>query len=165
MIRFCLILILLSLLSCVDTNLKQTSNDIDDAKNKGVFKQEYKALINPIIENDSVKIEVKSAWIESGWYYDDRFGRTIRPNEDLYLRINLKDTLPNYYGVNWLIIYNLDDFIRSAGCTAMISTLGKYKTGDTLVYYLRKGYPTLYDSTFRYNTPQKITFVPVLQGE
>jgi len=152
--------IIFSLVSCVDTNLKQTSTSIDDAKDKGVFKHEYKPLINPIIENDSIKIEVVSAWTETGWYYDDKYGKTIRTNGDEYLRIKVKDTLSNYYGIYWEIGCGFMDYIRLAGNVDMISTLKKYRSGDTIIYYIRKGYFTLSDST--YDTTQKITFVPVL---
>ncbi len=158
-------LILILLISCVDTNLRQTSESIDDAKKKGVFEQEYRPLINPIIKNDSTKMEVSSAWIEAGWYYDDKYGRTTRDSGERHLRIKLKDTVSIYYGVYWQIGrgYN-NDYIRTAGTFDLITDLKKeYEIGDTLVYYVRKGYATPSDNV--YDTTQKVIFVPVLPLE
>ena len=160
MIKFYFMPVALLFMSCVDTNLKQTSINIDDAKEKGVFKQEYRPLINPIINNDSIKIKVVSAWTEAGWYYDDKYGKTIRTNGDEYLRIKVKDTLSNYYGTKWEIGCGFMDCIRLAGNVDMISTLKKYSSGDTIIYFVRRGYFTLSDST--YDTTQKVIFVPVI---
>lgn len=151
-------LVLILLVSCVDTNLRQTSRSLEDAKEKGVFKQQYRPLSNPIVDNDSIRVEVESAWVESVWYYDDIWGRTIRPSGEECLRIKLKDTLSVYYGIRWEIAKKYEENIRPAGRFDMIATLIGYTDNDTIVYYLRDGYTTIEDTA--YYKSKKIVFVP-----
>lgn len=157
-VKLVLILFALIMNSCVDKNIKQTSSTIEESKEKEVFIQEYKAINNPLINNDSVKMVITSAWVEFSWYYDDKWGKKIRHGNGKYLRVKLKDSIPQGYNRTWLIGLHQRPYLRSAGKKDLISDLKNYKQNDTLIYYART---RNYLNEAKYDTIAKIEFVPL----
>jgi hypothetical protein len=66
---------------CISCNTlrghRGVSNDIEESKERGVFVCELHSLSNPYRINDTLSINIKSAWLEKSWRYGVEVSETV----------------------------------------------------------------------------------------
>lgn len=101
-------LLILLLFSCnffIENGGLGVSLDILESQKKGVFIQEYKPVSNPLKINDSLILNIKSAWLEYTWRYEgseNEKARIVNKN-DCQIIIVTDDKSLKGYNNNWLI--------------------------------------------------------------
>jgi hypothetical protein len=91
------------------------SSTIKESKKREVFVCEYVVPQNPFIINDSLKIEVKEAWLEKKWSYGNLKSNTILNNSGGY-QLHLIAKKENFedYDFGWTIGNEFMDCFRSS---------------------------------------------------
>ena len=131
--------LILTLFGCENgAGFPQASNNIKEAKARGVFICEYKGLTNPVKINDSLKITIKEAWIEQHWTYSQNSGQTIAI-DGYQICINSVESDLKNVDFDWTIGINGDFYLRSSGKNSLIGDFINMPEGDTLTYLVQKG--------------------------
>jgi hypothetical protein len=94
--------------------LPAMSNTIQESQERGVFICEYEPLRNPIIINDTIRIEVDRCWLEKHWIYPKNPAKTIVRNGYQMIFFS-KNEIGNGYPFNWTIGIDFKRNFRSCG--------------------------------------------------
>jgi hypothetical protein len=90
-----------------------TSNSLEESKQRKMYVSKYEVIPNPIIINDSIKLEVKDCWVEKNWFYGSNYNETKRssiPDLDRYtLIIKAKDSVIKYDYWEYFEFYKFKD--------------------------------------------------------
>lgn len=125
------------LFSCDTRHGRQVSDTISDSKDKGIFICEYKPLTNPLKINDTIKLDIEEAWLESQWRYSKENG--IYVSDDYQLCINIKpEKHIEDLGLSWSIGIDFVLNMRTSSETSLISDF-KALPADTIRYKVQKG--------------------------
>jgi hypothetical protein len=109
------------------------TGSIVQSKKIGAFISEYQPLTNPYRINDSLSINIKSAWIERSWTYGGLFNDKAEIDSSSFHLIlktdrkGLKDCLEK-----WLISVNGNDYFTCASGEGLIGTFHMVP-GDSIV--------------------------------
>lgn len=115
------------------------SENIQESKKKGVFICEYVPLKNPYKINDSISINVKSAWLEHHWLYSGLFSQNAKiEKKGLQLIIITDEKSLHGYLKSWLIGVDFEKNIRSASKNALITDFS-YLPPDTIEWKVQNG--------------------------
>lgn len=95
------------------------SEDIEESKRRGVFVSEYYSELNPYVINDSLRLNVKTAWLEKRWKYPSNPSETvIWEGYQLIIHVD-KENLRNY-AKTWLIGLDFNLNLRSCGYSCLM---------------------------------------------
>ena len=119
------------------------SADIEESKKRGVFISEYQALQNPYIINDSLKINVKSAWLEKRWKYPENLNETILVEGYQLIIITKKKDISGF-GQTWRIGLDGDRYFRVCGEECIITDFKEAPKEEKEIWQVQKG-AELYD--------------------
>lgn len=117
------------------------SIDILESQKRGVFIQEYKPMSNPIKINDTLTINIKSAWLEYTWRYEgsENEKAKIINKKSCQIIIVTDDKSLREYNDNWIIGDKNDNtFYRGYNCN-IIMQLTNFNDQDTLALKIVKG--------------------------
>src|ERR1700744_3162689 len=113
------------------------SDNIDDAKMRGVFVARYAGFPNPMKINDTLSIRVNEAWLESKWLHtEDKEGAFIIDGYQLCINTNEKDIQNVTF--DWNIGIDFDKNMRTSSRNSLIGDF-KEIPGDTIEYKIQKG--------------------------
>ncbi len=133
------ILLALAINSCeTPEGFPGVSDDIKDAKERGVFVKEYTVHPNPYRVNDTLEITVKEAWLEKQWIQTNRKHGTKIENSGYQLAINTNEKDINNENLTWLIGSYHDKYLRTSSCCSLIGDFD-YIPGDTIDYIVQNG--------------------------
>jgi hypothetical protein len=120
----CIVMFLLSSCNLLTTNGNEGyTGSIRQSKKLGVFISEYRPLTNRYNINDSLSINIKSAWIERSWTYEGIFSEKAAVDSDYFHLIiktdinGLKDCLQK-----WVIRVNDGKYFACASGDGLIGT-------------------------------------------
>ena len=96
------------------------SESIEESKKREVYVCDYKSPKNPLIINDTLKIEVTEAWVEKKWAYDSN------PNDAIILNgyqliVHTADKLDEDFTFSWRIGVDFNRYFRSCGYSCMMT--------------------------------------------
>ena len=112
------------------------SEDIKDAKLKGVFIQEYTVYPNPYKINNTLKIFVYEAWIENVWRYTKNKNKVKVEKDGYQICVNTtSESLKNIY-IGWTI-GTFDKYLRQASYNSLCGDFDKIP-GDTIDYIVQR---------------------------
>lgn len=115
------------------------SSDIRESKKRGVYICEYEPPKNPFIINDSMKIHVKSAWLEKTWKYPSNPNETvILKKYQLIVISDPKDLVGNTEA--WTIGIDYDRNFYGCGSECMITEFKELPTKEIEVWKVQQGY-------------------------
>jgi hypothetical protein len=131
--------------SCLNTltGHRGVSNDLNESKKRKVFVKELRAPINPYIVNDTLKINVLSAWLENEWYYDTNPDETILSEH--YQLIIESDESVNRVDVSWQIGNSFKESFRPCGKESIMIDLDSLPNGNKFEWNVTLG--RKYDSS------------------
>jgi hypothetical protein len=132
-----LLLFLLYLISCDTRHGRQVSDTIADSKERGIFICEYKPLTNPLVVNDTIKIDIEEAWLESQWMYSSKNGMYISAHDQLCINVKPEKHLEDL-DLGWCIGIDGSLYMRKSSKTSLISDF-KTLPPDTINYKVQKG--------------------------
>jgi hypothetical protein len=113
------------------------SDTIADSKDKGIFICEYKPLTNPLKINDTIKLDIEEAWLESQWRYSKENGMYVSDDYQLCINVKPEKHLEDL-GFGWSIGIDFALNMRTSGETSLISDF-KALPADTIMYKVQKG--------------------------
>jgi hypothetical protein len=118
--------------SCVSATIKES-------KKREVFVCEYVVPQNPYIINDSLKIEVKEAWLEKKWSYGNLKSTTVLNNSGGY-QLHLIAKKENFedYDFGWTIGDQFRNSFRSSSDYSILLDANNIPP-DTLIFKVVKG--------------------------
>ncbi len=120
-----LVFVILFSLSCNTwQNHLGMSEDINEAKKRGVYICEYEAKPNPISINDSLIFTIKEAWLEKRWKYPQDYDKT-NPIEGYQLIVITKNNINKGIGKTWSIGIDFNRYIRPCGENCLITDFEK----------------------------------------
>lgn len=142
-IKLCFLIFLLSLCSCntfVENGGLGVSLDIKDAKTRGVFIRQYLPPQNPYKINDSLTINVKSAWLEHMWRYAGSNSEKADIEKFGYQLIVITDSqsLKNHND-KWLIGSTADSTFVGTFKDAITTRFEELPKTDTLEWQVESG--------------------------
>jgi len=105
------------------------SDSIKESKERGVFIKEYKPKSTPIIINDTLRIEIREAWLEYGFWYTIFKNQNIINKNTAQMRVTVNPKGMKYYNKTWRIYKGFN--IKS---DAFVSDFGYYKGRLTSSY-------------------------------
>jgi len=113
------------------------SDTIADSKDKGIFICEYKPLTNPLKINDTIKLDIEEAWLESQWRYSKENGMYVSDDYQLCINVKPEKHLEDL-GFGWSIGIDFELNMRTSSKTSLISDF-KALPVDTIRYKVQKG--------------------------
>ena len=133
------ILVAVVCISCINTLRGHygVSNDLNDSKKRKVFIKELRPLANPYIINDTLKINVLSAWIEKKWYYGENLYEAIPLDE--YQLIIESDESVDKVANSWQIGNSFVESFRSCGDRSIMIDIKELPKSDTLTWDVTLG--------------------------
>ena len=135
-----LFLIVLTLLGGCDDSIGQDgiSSDISDSKWRGVFIREYEAPQNPYIINDSLKIFVKSAWLEKSWKgSNNSIGAVVTNNYQLIVITNPKDIEDII--IKWTIGIDSDRYFYGSDNNSIVTEFKSLPNNEIEIWKVQQG--------------------------
>jgi len=137
------LLLIISICSCntfVENGGLGASLNINDSKKRGVFVYQYLPVKNPYKLNDSLLINVKSAWLEHLWRYAGSNSKKADIEKDGYQLIVIADE-QSLKGFNdkWLIGITSDSTFYGGFRNAIITSLKELPKSDTLKWKVQNG--------------------------
>jgi hypothetical protein len=127
------------LASCTSDGHRGTSSSVEDAKEREVFIQEYYAVPNPIIINDTLQFEISEAWSEYQWRHSYDSENNTAKYDAFELRINTVSDLPERLGFTWSISAEFAEHsLRPCNRDCLIGDFDQ-PPPDTIVYPVIQG--------------------------
>ena len=138
-------LLLVVCTSCFNTltGHRGVSNNINESKKRNVFIEELFAPSNPYIINDTLKINIRTAWLEKKWAYDTNPNETILSEN--YQLIIESDKSVKGIKRTWQIGNSLVESFRSCGNKSIMTDIKDLPTSDSLIWNITLG--RRYDSS------------------
>ncbi len=127
----------LFLVSCGTPHGRQVSGSIADSKEKGIFICEYIPMTNPLKINDTIKLEIDEAWLESQWQYSPKYGMYVSDDYQLCISVKPEKHLEDL-NLGWSIGIDFALNMRLSSNTSLISDF-KTMPPDTIRYKVQKG--------------------------
>lgn len=117
------------------------SADIAESKRRGVFVHNYLPPQNPYKINDSLSINVKSAWLEHQWTYTGSLNtqETSIDSEGYTLIVISDQKSMRGLDENWLIGSKNDSTFYGGYGNSMKTNFSKLPTTDTIVWMVQAG--------------------------
>ncbi|MBL7994992.1 hypothetical protein JNM05_06425 [bacterium] len=113
------------------------SENISESKRRGVYISEYYTDNNPYIINDSLRLHIKSAWIEKSWAYpENNYDTRILPGYQLIIDVEEQDLIG--YGRTWMIGIDGNKYFRSCRNNCLMSDCELILQGKT-TWYVQQG--------------------------
>ncbi|MFI5148113.1 MAG: hypothetical protein ACHQRM_00155 [Bacteroidia bacterium] len=138
MLKLILELSCLAGLSCDQNTHANISQDIAEAKQRGVLIAEYTANPNPYKLNDTLPLHVKEAWIENHWVKSGGANSThILQGYQLCINTE-KEDIEGIDLLRWTIGINGDHYIRTCSLNSLVGDFAKLP-GDTITYVVQLG--------------------------
>jgi len=117
---FC-ITIIISQNACDSQGHGGVSSNVKESRYRKIFVAEYEARPNPCYINDSLKINVTSAWVENQWAYGKYNDETIIIEDKYQLVIEVKPNNLKNYESTWTIGIDGSRYIRSCGSNCLMT--------------------------------------------
>jgi hypothetical protein len=137
------LLLIVSVSSCnffVENGGLGASLNIKEAKKRGVFVRQYLPIENPYKINDSLTINVKSAWLEHLWRYAGSNSESADIEKDGYQLIIVADEHSlNGFNNKWLIGVTSDSTFYGGFQNAIITSFKELPKADTLRWQVESG--------------------------
>ncbi len=117
------------------------SLNIKDSKNRKVFIQEYKSVKNPLKINDTLIVNIKSAWLEHSWRYSGYESKEAEiENDDSYQLIVIADNHSlKGYSEDWLISSTPDSTFYKGYKGSIHTRLDNRPSSDTVAWKVQSG--------------------------
>ena len=125
------------IVSCDTRHGRQASDTVADSKDKGIFICEYKSLTNPLKINDTIKLDIEEAWLESQWQYSKKNGMHVSDDYQLCINVKPEKHLEDL-NLGWSIGIDFALNMRLSSKTSLISDF-KTLPPDTIKYKVQKG--------------------------
>lgn len=114
------------------------SNNINESKERRVFVHEYHVLTNPYPINDTLKINVKKAWLEKKWKYDDNYNsEVVISGYQLIVEVNEEDIVGIDF--DWTIGVSGDKYFRKCSKNSIVSDFISLPKSKEIVYKVQSG--------------------------
>lgn len=133
--------------SCINTlkGHRGVSNTVMESKKRDVFVRELYTKSNLYQINDTLKINIKSAWLEKRWAYGVKNSETIEL--DAYqLIINTDESSICYFPKFWQIGNSFKESFRRCGKESIMIDISSLPNGNTLDWQVTSG-KRRYDSS------------------
>jgi hypothetical protein len=115
------------------------SANISESKKRGVFIKEYTTYPNPYKINDTLKLNVKEAWLEKKWASGRTYDKTkLYGIESYQLSINTTEEEIKGCAITWTIGIDFDKNLRPSSTNSLIGDF-KTITPDTINFKVQKG--------------------------
>lgn len=112
------------------------SEDIEESVRRGVFIWEYTVTSNPYSINDSLILEVESAWLEKRWAYPSNTNETLIGNGyQLILRVS--NNITNY-ARTWMIGVDERLYLRRCGPSCLMMDCDSIP-GEKILWKVQEG--------------------------
>lgn len=113
------------------------SQDIQESKKRGVFICEYAVEKNPYVINDTLKFNIKKAWLEKQWKYPSNCKETDII-DGYQIEIETLDTIKSY-GKNWSIGITTKKYLRECGYKCLMGAF-EQMPGDSITWMVQKSW-------------------------
>jgi hypothetical protein len=117
----------------------EMSDNIKESKSKGVFLCEYIPETNPLVLNDSIRLDIKEAWIENTWTYAS-YSKISTSPERCQLIILTNNTLAEGYADTWAIGVDFDRYIRPCGYDCLMTNFDSLPVGNRETWKIQAGW-------------------------
>jgi len=115
------------------------SENIEESLRRNVFICEYIPLKNPVIINDSIKIAVKSAWLEKQWMHIKDYNST-KTIDGYQLIIMTEEKIKEGYDKIWTIGVDFEKNIRTCGLDCLITDFDSIPTSEVEEWDVQQGW-------------------------
>jgi len=116
------------------------SLNIRESKERKVYVQEYRLPSTPYRINDSLALNMKSAWLEHMWRYAGPNSSKADIEKDGYQLIIIADSKSlKGYGETWLIGTGADSTFNGCFRDAIITEFKKLPSKDTIEWSVQSG--------------------------
>ncbi|TKG87653.1 hypothetical protein EYV94_28090 [Puteibacter caeruleilacunae] len=138
--KYTAFMLVLICVSCINTlrGHRGVSDTVKESKNRNVFVRELQAKSNLFQINDTLKINIKSAWIEKRWAYGDKNSETI-PLDEYQLIINTDESSICYFPKFWQIGKSFKESFRRSGKESMMIDISSLPNGGKLEWNVTSG--------------------------
>ena len=140
---FCFCFLITSFYSCNYFNESGglgVSLNTKEARLRGVFVNQYRPSENPFRINDSLSINVKSAWLEHMWRYAGDNSKKTQIEKNGYQLIVITDKASlNGFNDKWLIGTNYDSTFNETFKNSIITEFKETPLQDTLEWNVQRG--------------------------
>jgi hypothetical protein len=118
--KYIIYLILLIIVSCGDYGHRSMSRSIEESKERNVFIAEYKPVSNPVIINDTLKLDIIACWLEKQWSQISYNDFMEIDGYQLTLEVAEKKQLKRY-SYDWVIGTHYKGLFRPCSRTAIMT--------------------------------------------
>ncbi len=114
------------------------SDDVKESKQRKVFICEYEPVQNPIIINDSLRLNISEVWLERRWKYPRNYNRTYIM-EGYQLILLSKDDINKGYFRTWTIGVDGNRYFRTCDNNCLISDFDSLPMGRSETWKVQAG--------------------------